>query len=70
MKFYQYQEDSEIGDDWRFIYTIMSPSGFFRERNPIRKKIEDYDYDEFNYDNEEESLHLEYSSTFIYSTGE
>ena len=66
MKFYQYQDDADLDNDWKFIFTIINPNGIVRERNPLRGRVETFDYDPDEYSDEEECLTVSYNSTLIY----
>ena len=70
MKFYQYKEHSDVRYKWQYIYTIINPNGFVLELNPERGRVETFDYNFDEYEDEEDSLVRNYNSDFIYSQGE
>lgn len=66
MKFYQYKSDSDVREEWYYIFTIFHPNGLVRERNPISGNSENFRYDEEEYDDEDDCLIRSYNSHFIY----
>lgn len=62
MKLFQYQDESEVDGDWKFIY-IIENRGVYQEMNPRRGMIEEFDYNSDEYYDGEDCLCNSYNAT-------
>jgi hypothetical protein len=62
MKLFQYQDDSELDENWKFIY-IIERRGIYTEMNPNRERIVDFDYESDEFVDAEECLYYSYNAT-------
>ena len=62
MKLFQYQDDSEVDGEWKFVY-IIENRGVYQERNPRRGMIEGFEFNEEDYEDAEDCLYNTYNAT-------